>query len=79
MDKILFIECKQRKRHTVISGDNGYDKAAALAKLENKIPILCLGEKNREGFWMVIHSRDAEDIAREIIERRLPELPPALQ
>ncbi len=43
----LFIECKLRKKHTVISL---WDEVRTLAEKEGKTPVVCLCEKNRPGF-----------------------------
>ena len=49
----LFIECKLRAKHTVVSL---WDDTAKLAKLEGKTPVIALCEKNRPGFWVMVHS-----------------------
>jgi len=51
----LFIECKQRQKHTVITL---WDTVKDRAKKEGKTPVVCLSEKNRPGFWIVVHSDD---------------------
>tara|TARA_B100001245_G_C22504628_1_gene255403 strand:- start:61 stop:357 length:297 start_codon:yes stop_codon:yes gene_type:complete len=51
----LFIECKLRAKHTVVSL---WDYTAKLAKEENKTPVIALCEKNRPGFWVMVHSND---------------------
>jgi len=51
----LFIECKQRQKHTAVTL---WDNIKKLADRENKTPVVCLSEKNRPGFWIVIHSDD---------------------
>ncbi len=55
----LFIECKLRAKHTVISL---WDETAKLAKLENKTPVIALCEKNRPGFWIMVHSSDFDKV-----------------
>lgn len=52
---VLFIECKQRQRHTAVAL---WDETKALADAEGKTPVVCLSEKNRPGFWIVVHSED---------------------
>ena len=59
----LFIESKYRKRHTVIAL---WDKTKCLADAEGKIPVVCLREKGRKGFWLVIHREDLGKIIKEI-------------
>ena len=51
----LFIECKLRAKHTVVSL---WDDTAKLAKDEGKTPVIALCEKNRPGFWVMVHSSD---------------------
>ena len=55
----FFIEIKYRKSFSVI---NLWRKTAELAKKEKKIPIVCLSEKNKNGFWILIHSDDFKKI-----------------
>ena len=55
----LFIECKLRAKHTVVSL---CDDTAKLAKEEGKTPVIALCEKNRPGFWVMVHSSDLEKI-----------------
>jgi hypothetical protein len=74
LDPMLFIDCKQRAKHPIISGRDGYDEIAARARVEMKVPVLVLGEKNREGFWLLFHERDAVKVAIEVLRRRQPEL-----
>ena len=51
----LFIECKQRKRHSAVAL---WDETKKLADREDKTPVVCLAEKNRPGFWILVHSDD---------------------
>ena len=55
----LFIECKLRAKHTVVSL---WDETAKLAKVENKTPVIALCEKNRPGFWLMVHSSDLDKL-----------------
>ena len=57
----LFIECKLRAKHTAISL---WDDTAKLAKEEGKTPVIALCEKNRPGFWVMVHSSDLEKIKK---------------
>ena len=57
----LFIECKLRAKHTVISL---WDDTAKLAKLEGKTPVIALCEKNRPGFWIMVHSSDLDELKK---------------
>ncbi len=52
------VKCKTnklRKKHSVISL---WDETNEMAKEENKTPVITLAEKNRKGFWIMIHSSD---------------------
>ena len=55
----LFIECKLRAKHAVISL---WNETAKLAKSENKTPVIALCEKNRPGFWIMVHSSDFDKV-----------------
>ena len=54
-----FIECKLRAKHTVVSL---WDETAKLAKDEGKTPVIALCEKNRPGFWLMVHSSDLDKL-----------------
>ena len=60
----LFIECKLRAKHTAISL---WDDTAKLAKEEGKTPVIALCEKNRPGFWVMVHSSDLEKIKKYLL------------
>lgn len=53
----LFIETKYRKEHAVI---NLWRNTKELAKKENKTPVVCLAEKGKPGFFVMVHSDDLE-------------------
>ena len=55
----LFIECKLRAKHTVVTL---WDQTAKLAKFEGKTPVIALCEKNRPGFWVMVHSSDLDKL-----------------
>lgn len=55
----LFIECKQRKRFAAI---RLWDDTKRLADKESKTPVVCLSEKGRPGFWILVHSEDSTKI-----------------
>ncbi len=55
----LFIECKLRAKHTVVTL---WDQTAKLAKVEGKTPVIALCEKNRPGFWVMVHSSHLEKL-----------------
>ena len=44
-----------RKKHSVISL---WDETNEMAKKEDKTTVITLAEKNRKGFWIMIHSSD---------------------
>ena len=58
----LFIECKLRAKHSVISL---WDDTAKLAKEEGKTPVIALCEKNRPGFWIMVHSSDLNKLKKD--------------
>lgn len=63
-----FIECKYRAKCAVQSL---YDETAEKAEEEEKVPIICLKEKGREGFFIILHSKDfpvALDLGEGCIE-----------
>lgn len=51
----LFIECKQREKFSVVTL---WDKAKEQARKEDKTPVVCLSEKNRPGFWILVKAED---------------------
>lgn len=57
----IFIETKYRAVHAVRTL---YDETKKLAKLEGKVPMVCLVDKNRPGWLIVVHSDDW-DAARQ--------------
>ena len=57
----LFIECKLRAKHTVVSL---WDETAKLAKEEGKTPVIALCEKNRPGFWVMVHRSDLDKLEK---------------
>ena len=56
----LFIEVKLRKMHTAVSL---WDQVNHLAEKEDKVPVVCLCQKNRPGFWILVHSDDLVNLA----------------
>ena len=57
----LFIEVKLRQTHTAVSL---WDQVNQLAEKENKVLVVCLCEKNRPGFWILVHSIDLPKLVR---------------
>ena len=58
----LFIECKLKKKHTVVTL---WDSTAKIAKTEGKVPIIALCEKQRPGFWIMVHSDDLKHLTEK--------------
>ena len=50
-----FIETKMRACHSIL---RVWDKANMLAKEENKIPMVCLVEKQKPSFWLLLKFED---------------------
>jgi len=59
----LFVEAKYRQKHSAVTL---WDDTAELAKAEGKTPVVCLAEKGRSGFWLVVHSDDLQAVADEV-------------
>lgn len=55
----LFIECKLRKKHSAVAL---WDEVKALADMEGKTPVVCLCEKGRPGFWIMVHRENFLEI-----------------
>ena len=58
----LFVECKLRAKHSVVSL---WDDTSKLAKDEGKTPVIALCEKNRPGFWVMVHSSDLDKLKQD--------------
>ena len=58
----LFVECKLRAKHSVVSL---WDDTSKLAKDEGKTPVIALCEKNRPGFWVMVHSSDLNKLNKD--------------
>ena len=57
----LFIECKLKKKHSVVSL---WDETKKLADKEGKTPVIALCEKERPGFWIMLHSSDLNKVIK---------------
>lgn len=55
----LFIECKLRQKHSAVTL---WDDTKEMADKEDKTPVVVLCEKNRKGFWIMVHSDDLAKI-----------------
>lgn len=60
----LFLECKLRQKHTVVTL---WDETKTLAAREGKTPVLMLSEKGRPGQWIVVHSGDLDTLIVETL------------
>jgi len=58
----LFIENKLRVKHSAVTL---WDETATMAKKEKKIPVVALCEKNRPGFFILVHSSNLQAVAAE--------------
>lgn len=61
----LFIEAKQRQRFAAV---RLWDATKRLADREAKTPVVCLSEKGRPGFWILIHADDMAALSASIDE-----------
>jgi len=60
LHKELFIECKYRKSHSVVTL---WQDTLEKARAEGKVPVVALMQKGLRGFWIVMHSEDFEKVA----------------
>jgi len=70
----FFIEVKMRKKHALW---RLYDDTRAKAKKESKVPVIAVGETNRKGALICIHSDDlgrVSDLLKEIANERHDDL-----
>lgn len=63
----LFIEVKYRVKHSAVTL---WRDTAEKAKEEGKIPVVCLSEKGKQGFWVMCHSDDLTAIANQRTKAR---------
>lgn len=66
LHKGLFLEAKLRVTHAVVSL---WRETKELADKENKIPVICLNEKGKEGFWILCHKDDFVVVAEMVKEK----------
>lgn len=59
----LFIEDKYRAKHAIIAT---WQDAKGKADAEGKVPVVCVREKGKRGFWLLIHCDDAKAVLGEI-------------
>ena len=70
----FFIEVKMRKRHALWSL---FDDTREKAKKEGKVPVIAVGETNRKGALICIHSDDlgkVSELLKEIANERHDDL-----
>jgi len=65
----LFIESKHRKVHAVRTL---HDETAALAKKEDKVPVVALIDKNKPGFLICVHSSNLNKFIETYIGTQWP-------
>lgn len=63
LHSVLFVEAKHRKVHSAVTL---WRDTKELADKEDKIPVICLAEKNKKGFWVMVHSDDLLNVACEV-------------
>ena len=59
----LFIETKYRVKHSAVTL---WRDTKEKADKENKLPVVCLVERGKPGFFIVCHSSDVKSIARGV-------------
>ena len=61
LHKRLYIECKYRASHSIVST---WDDAKLKADVEGKIPLVCIRQKRRKGFWILVHCEDMKEVVQ---------------
>lgn len=59
---ILFVETKYRVSHSAVTL---WRDTKEKADVENKIPVVCLSEKGKKGFWVMCHSDDLTAVGNQ--------------
>lgn len=72
----LFLELKLREVHTAVTL---WGTVKHLARLERKVPVCVLSEKNRPGQWLVVHTDDLDAVMAERMAAMTTEELDALQ
>lgn len=63
----LFIETKWRQKHSAVSlWRNTKESRDSYDSDKKKTVVVCLAEKNKNGFWVMCHSDDILEVAEEI-------------
>jgi len=60
----LFVEAKRRVKHSAVTL---WEQTEEMAKVEGKTPVVALAEKNRRGFWVLVHVEDLKMVAQELV------------
>ena len=63
----LYVEAKTRKKHTAVSLWMDTNKKALK---ENKIPVVCLAENGKKGFYVLVHSSDLIAVANQRVRAK---------
>ena len=58
----LFIESKHRKSHSLVTL---YEEVKKQARAENKIPVICLSQHGKKGFWVMVKEEDLTAVANQ--------------
>ena len=66
LHKELFIEVKHRAGGFGVT--NLFKKTAILAKKENKVPVVAVHEKGKQGCWYLIRDRDLRYVAERQVK-----------
>ena len=61
----LFIEDKLRAAHSAVTL---WRETKTLADKEHKIPVVCLCEKGKKGFWFLVHSDNVKEVLATLLE-----------
>lgn len=61
----LYIEAKRDKKFLGVILTTLLHSVAERAKRESKIPVICLKEHGKQGFYIVVHSKHLGDVANE--------------
>ena len=59
---VIHCQCKHSKRHAIITV---WDAAKAVAKRDDKIPVVAIKQKGRHGWWILCKSDDLQAVANQ--------------
>lgn len=66
----VFIECKMRQKHYIAALlDDMYDKAKKITLRPSPLCVGALAEKNKPGFYLVVHSSQIIQYAIELLKK----------